>query len=123
MAKFRKKPVVIEAVRWRGYFNNLGITEEAPDQPVEITTDNMHLIEWKPFPEWLPPVSGVIDSLPSDHIPSIPVGSIFRQDDSLWIGTLEGAMRADMGDWIIRGIKGEIYPCKPEIFAATYETA
>jgi hypothetical protein len=38
-----------------------------------------------------------------------------------FIKTLEGTMRADMGDWIIRGVKGELYPCKPDIFAATYE--
>jgi hypothetical protein len=37
------------------------------------------------------------------------------------ISTLEGRMRADPGDWIITGIKGERYPCKPDIFAATYE--
>jgi hypothetical protein len=37
------------------------------------------------------------------------------------ISTLEGEMRADPNDWIIRGVKGEHYPCKPEIFAATYE--
>lgn len=37
------------------------------------------------------------------------------------ISTLEGVMRADVGDWIIRGVKGERYPCKPDIFAATYE--
>lgn len=37
------------------------------------------------------------------------------------IDTLEGTMRADPGDWIIRGVKGEFYPCKPDIFAATYE--
>ena len=37
------------------------------------------------------------------------------------IHTLEGVMRADIGDWIIKGIKGEFYPCKPDIFAATYE--
>ena len=37
------------------------------------------------------------------------------------IETLEGTMRADAGDWIITGIKGEVYPCKPDIFAATYE--
>jgi hypothetical protein len=35
--------------------------------------------------------------------------------------TLEGVMCADLGDWIIRGVKGEFYPCKPDIFAATYE--
>ena len=35
--------------------------------------------------------------------------------------TLEGEMRANVGDWIICGVNGEIYPCKPDIFAATYE--
>ena len=39
------------------------------------------------------------------------------------IKTLEGVMRADPGDWIITGVKGERYPCKPDIFAATYEPA
>lgn len=37
------------------------------------------------------------------------------------INTLEGEMRAEMGDWIIKGIKGEFYPCKPDIFEMTYE--
>lgn len=41
--------------------------------------------------------------------------------DILHIETLEGVMRADIGDWIICGVKGEFYPCKPDIFAATYE--
>lgn len=39
------------------------------------------------------------------------------------IKTLEGHMYASPGDWIIRGVKGELYPCKPDIFAATYEPA
>lgn len=43
--------------------------------------------------------------------------------DYLTIKTLEGEMRADVGDWIIRGVKGELYPCKPDIFDATYEIA
>ena len=41
----------------------------------------------------------------------------------LSIATLEGVMTAQAGDWIIRGIKGELYPCKPDIFAATYAPA
>lgn len=41
---------------------------------------------------------------------------------NLYITTLEGTMRADRGDWVIRGVKGEFYPCKPDIFAATYDT-
>lgn len=44
-----------------------------------------------------------------------------EQGPSWVIRTLEGEMRADPGDWIIRGVKGEFYPCKPDIFAATYE--
>jgi hypothetical protein len=39
------------------------------------------------------------------------------------VNTLEGTMLAQRGDWIIRGVKGELYPCKPDIFAATYEPA
>lgn len=39
----------------------------------------------------------------------------------LLITTLEGTMKAEAGDWIIRGVKGEFYPCKPDIFEQTYE--
>ena len=39
----------------------------------------------------------------------------------IFIDTLEGRMNADEGDWIIKGVKGEFYPCKPDIFEATYE--
>ena len=44
-------------------------------------------------------------------------------DEGCEIPTLEGVMLAQPGDWIIRGIQGEFYPCKPDIFAATYEPA
>jgi uncharacterized protein (UPF0303 family) len=47
----------------------------------------------------------------------------FQTDHELFITTLEGTMRADPGDWIITGVKGEQYPCKPDIFEATYELA
>lgn len=39
------------------------------------------------------------------------------------IDTLEGTMRGSVGDWLIRGVRGEYYPCKPDIFAETYEAA
>lgn len=45
------------------------------------------------------------------------------RDEGIAIDTLEGVMRADPGDWIIKGVKGEFYPCKPDIFVATYEPA
>ena len=48
-------------------------------------------------------------------------GSLRGGPDYAMISTLEGMMRAERGHWIIKGIKGEIYPCKPDIFEATYE--
>lgn len=89
--KFRKKPVVIEATCNAG--------------------------TWLPFMAWLDEVSG-------GRFP-VPVGTrpaITRNDDgSLNIETREGVMRADVGDWVIQGVQGEFYPCKPDIFVATYE--
>jgi hypothetical protein len=41
--------------------------------------------------------------------------------DGVAIDTLEGQMTAEPGDWIIKGVKGEFYPCKPDVFAATYD--
>lgn len=49
--------------------------------------------------------------------PSDPTDVAYR----LAIPTLEGVMQATPGDWIIKGVQGEFYPCKPDIFAATYE--
>lgn len=45
------------------------------------------------------------------------------ETNQLRIDTLEGQMLADVGDWIIKGVEGEIYPCKPGIFEKTYEPA
>lgn len=110
MPMFRKKPVIIEAVKWNGYSNNLGLTngKEGGEEQYEL-------------PEWMPRVSRVVGD---DSVAlTVPAGDVWRQGEYLWIGTLEGAHRADPGDWIIRGVKGELYPCKPDIFAATYEPA
>lgn len=46
---------------------------------------------------------------------------INNSEEGLYITTLEGVMKADKGDWIIKGVKGELYPCKPDIFEMTYE--
>jgi hypothetical protein len=45
------------------------------------------------------------------------------EDDTVLIQTLECSMIGRPGDWLLRGVKGEFYPCKPDIFAATYEPA
>lgn len=52
---------------------------------------------------------------------AVTENKIITFKDHAAIPTLEGLMRADLGDWIIKGVKGEFYPCKPDIFAATYE--
>lgn len=87
--KYRKCPVVIDAVRWYGK-----LTEET---------------EW---PDWFRERLGTEIRVDANTM---------HPQMTLVIVTLEGDMRATPGDYIIRGIKGEIYPCKPDIFEATYE--
>lgn len=48
-------------------------------------------------------------------------GELIPGSGALFIPTLEGVMEARPGDWVIRGVKGEVYPCKPDIFEATYD--
>jgi hypothetical protein len=86
MPKFRKKPIVIEAVQWDG---------------TDVALDTIE--------RWAGSAPG-----PDDCGVSVWNGDLF-------VGTLEGEMRANPKDWIIRGVKGELYPCKPDIFAETYE--
>ena len=76
MDKYRKKPVVVEAVRWIGI--NFG-------------------------------------EIQSFYHDAILVG------EQICIETLEGTMKASPGDWIIKGIRGEFYPCKHDIFESTYD--
>ena len=94
--KFRKKPVVIEAYQWK-------------------ESDALNL-RGKGWPNWLVAAKRCAE----DGADQIVTQSF---DGYATIKTLEGEMRADIGDWIIRGINGELYPCKPDIFAATYEPA
>ena len=81
MAKFRKKPVVVEACRYM-------IDIYMPDWFMDKVTDNTIII---------------------------------YADVTCDIKTLEGTMKAGYGDYIIKGVKGELYPCKPDIFKQTYD--
>lgn len=83
MARFRKRPVVVEAFRW--------VSQRDPNQD----------------PSWFK------DALAAETA-HVTAGELF-------INTLEGQMTADEGDWIIRGVKGELYPCKDDIFQETYD--
>lgn len=88
MAKFRKKPVVIEA--------RLFQTDSESD------SKNMNeLVNW---------MNQGKDKMVAWH-----------NGTNIFIVTLEGTHMALCGDWIIQGVKGEFYPCKPDIFEATYE--
>lgn len=63
-----------------------------------------------------------------DHIDGMPAWAGGATCDhagsgSLFVRTLEGEMEARPGDWLIKGVKGEVYPCRDDIFAATYEPA
>lgn len=77
--KYRKKPVVIEAIQWNGS-NAFEIWNDFEDIPIRL-----------------------------------------KEEGTLLISTLEGDHIASIGDYIIKGIKGELYPCKPDIFEETYE--
>lgn len=103
MSYFRKKPVVIEAVKFDGRL--VGALNAAG----EIIPGTV--------PTWLP---AVVREVEGPEV-ALAAGDIVACGTSLYIGTLEGTHRADAGDWIILGVKGELYPCKPDIFAATYE--
>jgi hypothetical protein len=83
MAKYRKKPVVIEAVQWDGSYDGAQEVNKFNDGELWTITD----------------------------------------DRRLKIPTLEGLMVASVGDYIIKGVNGEFYPCKPDIFEKTYEKA
>ena len=95
--RFIKKPVVIEAFQ---------MTEERRAS----NTD---------WPEWMHQAWQLDREAPGSLYPT----EAGTGDGTLSIGTLEGQHLVSWGDWIIQGVKGELYPCKPDIFEATYEAA
>lgn len=97
---FRKKPVVIEAVCFDGSIESARFIAQWANAD-DASADHEE-----------PTITFMVGG-------DIPEG---RADDMV-IQTLEGGMSASVGDWIIRGVKGEFYACKPDIFAATYEPA
>ncbi len=88
--KYRKKPVVIEAIQWNG--NNL-------EEVMKFLNSEFSYAEHHTY-----------------HTSKFTYAY-----DELFINTLEGTMKVSIGDYIIKGINGEYYPCKPDIFEKTYE--
>lgn len=83
MAKYRKKPVEIEAIQYRGH-NSFPLLKK-------FMGDEFEEVLFRPFSE------------------------------KIIIPTLEGDHEASIGDYIIKGVQGEFYPCKPDVFEQTYE--
>ena len=67
-------------------------------------------------------IIGKIEESKFEKFMKIPVEiEAYQTDEEVYIETLEGVMKADKGDWIIKGVKRELYPCKPDVFEMTYE--
>lgn len=100
MSKFRKKPVVIEATQWH----------KNGDHPDDGPADTEGaVVRYYRHPD-----------VPGRSAHDVATcGRVWH--DHGWIDTLEGGHNVCPGDWIITGVAGERYPCKPEIFGATYE--
>ena len=108
--KYRKKPVVVEAIQFTGI------------------PDNVNAIL-----AWVGDTSKVRAIMPHDPDPDCPTPeyhathfycphcSFVSTDPHLIVKTLEGDMKASIYDYIIKGVNGEFYPCKPDIFEKTYE--
>jgi hypothetical protein len=93
--KYRKLPVEIEAIQWNG--NNLVeivtfLEGKSPKLDLEVTR-----LKWEDYEDLI-------------------------AKEGLYIKTLEGNMKASINDYIIKGIAGEFYPCKEDIFLKTYES-
>lgn len=101
MTRWRKKPVEVDAVRFDGFdscgaamFEN-GLNGRPAWVVIALIAQPGEAGAMWPEPDYHPPV--------------------------LLVGTLEGPLRAEPGDWIVRGTVGELYPVKPEVFRETYE--
>lgn len=91
MAKYKKKPIVVEAIRWTG--SNLEEIRNFVGS--DLIEECVELFDIK--------------------------RTLKKMLVDIAIETPEGTMRVDYGDYIIKGVQGELYPCKPDIFLKTYE--
>lgn len=97
MATFRKVPVEVEAIRCREAHYMMGN-------------------DWYSLPKWF------IDAYEGRNEAGVrTIIGYNHPEKCIEIVTLEGVMKADINDWIIRGVEGELYPCKSDIFEHTYQ--
>jgi len=91
--KCRKKPILVDYIQWTGdnLFDVITFTDKKPELNHMVAMDG-----WETYQNLV-------------------------KDEGLKIYTLEGVMNASIGDFIMRGVQGELYPCKPDIWEATYD--
>lgn len=107
MSKYRKKPVVIEATQWLKNGDHPNDNCETFDSGEGPFQGEGKVVRYYRRPEL------------NGQDPCLKCGEIMHEHG--WIDTLEGGHIVCPRDWIITGVQGEFYPCKPDIFAATYE--
>lgn len=114
--KYRKKPVVIEAMRLPDAYPE---SVDPSSDGYARNLDAAEVLDWlrEHLGDGFDPIQAEIYGTPSSG------WSIDPETGFVLIATLEGVMQAKPGDWIIRGVQGEFYPIKPNIFDATYEEA
>lgn len=152
MAKFRKKPVVIDATQWFKDGDHPAVESRAPEIVFDEADNYFYVTRYDSDidrPEaWVAvDPEGKIAATYGDVLPfafyslragkrtpitAFPELATEYAKRSSWttapiamgyVRTLEGGHMVTPGDWIITGVKGEFYPCKPDIFAETYEAA
>lgn len=93
MTRYRKKPIEIEAIQYTG------CNEQEIADFMGVSVPELHTR---------------VDTV-------LRADGDYRKNSHIYIDTLEGVMTANYGDYIIKGVRGEFYPCKPDIFDETYE--
>ena len=114
--KFRKKPVVIDAAQW---FKN----GDHPLDHDQIGIDKPTSMDLEKYDEYRQHEGKIVRRYRHPDVPGDKECRHCGQTMHVhgWIDTLEGGHIVCPGDWIITGVSGEKYPCKPDIFAATYD--
>lgn len=101
--QFRKKPIVIEARQWWPP----GDERHDPSMLIDRKGNSVNPPDYRQVGDLFLAIKGGMPNIGGD--------------DLFMVRTLEGDLKVSPGDWIIIGVKGEKYPCKPDIFEATYE--
>lgn len=109
---FTKKPVAVQAMQWDG-------TAEGATPITNWILNNGGIAVYHCSVEGNPECPSIVGHAVRRYCPDCSYSNL---DPEITISTLEGTMATSPNDWVIRGVKGEFYPCKPDIFTETYNS-